>query len=131
MMANKPLRPCNKTGCPNLTRERFCEEHKQVEKKTFNFTNEQKKEYDKKRNGTTARKLYDHKWREYRKEFLKRNPNCKQCGAPATVIDHVIPHKGNVGLFWTRFNHMALCKTCHDRKTGMYDGGFGNQIRPK
>jgi 5-methylcytosine-specific restriction protein A len=44
-------------------------------------------------------------------------------------VDHIIPHKGNKGLFWTRFNHQALCKSCHDRKTATEDGGFGHGTR--
>lgn len=27
-MNSKPLRPCNKLGCPNFTRDGYCEQHK-------------------------------------------------------------------------------------------------------
>ena len=37
---------------------------------------------------------------------------------PATVVDHVIPHRGDQKLFWDEDNWQALCKSCHDRKTG-------------
>jgi len=33
---------------------------------------------------------------------------------PATVVDHVKPHKGDQQLFWDKTNHQALCKLCHD-----------------
>lgn len=122
-MPLRPNKPCNKPGCPNLTRDKYCEEHLELGIRQFNFTKEQKQEFDKKRSKSPARKLYDHKWREYSKEFLKRNPVCTVCGNKSEVTDHVIAHKGNKGLFWTKFNHMALCKSCHDRKTWTQDRG--------
>lgn len=33
---------------------------------------------------------------------------------PATVVDHITPHKGDSDLFWQASNHQALCKHCHD-----------------
>ncbi|MEH7503760.1 hypothetical protein V7152_17385 [Neobacillus drentensis] len=29
-MPSKPLKPCNKRGCPILTRGRYCDDHKQL-----------------------------------------------------------------------------------------------------
>jgi len=37
---------------------------------------------------------------------------------PATVVDHIIPHRGDQKLFWDQTNWEALCKECHDKKTG-------------
>ena len=37
---------------------------------------------------------------------------------PATVVDHVIPHRGDRKLFWDEQNWQPLCKECHDKKTG-------------
>jgi 5-methylcytosine-specific restriction endonuclease McrA len=41
---------------------------------------------------------------------------CEQQGmlTPATVVDHVIPHRGDMELFWREGNHQALCKLHHD-----------------
>lgn len=39
----------------------------------------------------------------------------------ATVVDHVVPHRGEELLFWDRSNWRALCKRCHDKKTGCED----------
>ena len=33
----------------------------------------------------------------------------------ASVVDHVIPHKGNEALFFDAGNLSSLCKACHDR----------------
>jgi len=39
----------------------------------------------------------------------------------ATVVDHVIPHRGDEALFWDRSNWRPLCKRCHDQKTRRED----------
>lgn len=44
----------------------------------------------------------------------------------ASVVDHVIPHRGDKALFWDSDNWQPLCKPCHDRKTAAQDGGFGH-----
>jgi hypothetical protein len=43
----------------------------------------------------------------------------------ATVVDHIVPHRGNMRLFWARENWAARCKPHHDAKTAREDGGFG------
>ena len=73
---------------------------------------------------------YGARWRLARKAFLKRNPLCAECQGrgilkAATVVDHVIPHKGDSGLFWDESNWQALCKRCHDKKTARSDGRWG------
>ena len=44
---------------------------------------------------------------------------CESVGVikAAEVVDHVIPHKGDVVLFWDSRNWQSLCKACHDAKT--------------
>jgi len=69
-----------------------------------------------------------------RKSFLVRHPLCVEClkrdeVTAATVLDHVIPHKGDAKLFWDEDNWQSLCKPDHSRKTNEYDGGFGNEIK--
>ncbi|ELK38933.1 HNH endonuclease, partial [Brevibacillus agri BAB-2500] len=44
----------------------------------------------------------------------------------ATVVDHIVPHKGDMRKFWDRMNWQALCASCHSKKTAKEDGGFGN-----
>ena len=36
---------------------------------------------------------------------------------PATVVDHIIPHKGDHLLMWAEWNWQPLTKRAHDRKT--------------
>lgn len=88
---------------------------------------------------SAAARGYDSRWRGYTARFLREFPRCgdrppeaapctehSTCAAagrpvPATVVDHITPHRGDPVLFWSRSNHQALCKPCHDRKTGSED----------
>ena len=38
-----------------------------------------------------------------------------------TVVDHIVPHRGDQKLFWDKSNWQPLCKACHDRKTWRED----------
>lgn len=114
-MPSKPLRPCKQIGCKNLSKNTYCEIHT--------------KNYDIQR-GNSAERGYDAKWRKYRIVYLTKNPFCIKClekgfHTLATVVDHIVPHKGNMMLFWNPNNHQSLCKRCHDTKTATEDGGFG------
>lgn len=58
------------------------------------------------------------RWKALRKQQLNKHPLCKICKeegrlTPATVADHIIPHKGNEALFFTT-NLQSLCKHHHD-----------------
>ena len=63
--------------------------------------------------------LYDSKWSKSAKLFLIQHPLCVYClqigkTTEATIVDHIIPHLGNVELFNDPNNRQALCKHCHD-----------------
>ena len=73
--------------------------------------------------GTAASRGYGHKWRKDRELFLAKHPYCAECEkmgrtAAATVVDHIIPHRGNQELFDDYDNLQGLCETCHNTKTG-------------
>lgn len=73
--------------------------------------------YDKRR--PAWRRLYNTpEWRQLRLEILAMHPQCAACGVPAEVVDHIEPHKGDLGLFFDPANLQPLCKRCHDSKTG-------------
>lgn len=66
---------------------------------------------------------YNRRWRGASKGFLAKNRWCVECLAAdrktlAQVTDHIVPHRGDMLLFWNRDNWQPLCKKCHDRKTG-------------
>jgi 5-methylcytosine-specific restriction protein A len=64
---------------------------------------------------TARQRGYDSKWDRERAAFLKMNATCRRCGEPATLVDHVIPHRRNWKLFWNRSNWAPLCTSCHSR----------------
>lgn len=41
---------------------------------------------------------------------------CREAGRvePATVVDHIEPHRGRVESFFDEGNLQSLCRTCHD-----------------
>jgi len=67
----------------------------------------------------TAERGYGGKWQRARVAFLMAHPLCVFCEARgivsvATVVDHIVPHRGDMALFWDRGNWQPLCKLCHD-----------------
>lgn len=77
---------------------------------------------------------YTSRWDKARKGFLRSHATCVHCLAvgkvtEATVVDHIVPHCGDQGLFWNYDNWQALCARCHNIKTVKDDGGFGNTKR--
>lgn len=86
------------------------------------------------RRGTATQRGYDSKWRKARKGYLREHPLCVECMkegkyVPATVVDHIKPHKGDKKLFWDKNNWQPLCERHHGIKTAKEDGGFGNKGR--
>lgn len=83
------------------------------------------------REGKSSHEIgYNYRWRKFRASWLRKNPLCVRCQADgkvteATVVDHVIPHRGDQALFWKAGNHQSLCASCHSRKTALEDGGIG------
>lgn len=76
--------------------------------------------------GSASSRGYGSRWQKARLIFLKEYPICALCQDElASVVDHIIPHKGDQELFWDVKNWQPLCKRCHDRKTVMEDGGWG------
>jgi 5-methylcytosine-specific restriction protein A len=47
----------------------------------------------------------------------------------AADLDHIIPHKGDMTLFWDPTNWQGLCKGCHSRKTATEDSSFASHSK--
>lgn len=65
---------------------------------------------------------YTHRWARARAGFLARHPLCVACECAgrvtaATVVDHIVPHRGDHARFWDRANWQPLCRRCHAAKT--------------
>lgn len=109
-MALKPLRPCRHPGCAALTWEGYCPAHKPAK-----APRRASAEY----HGWYSLPV----WTDgLRPAQLLREPFCRECAkrglrTRATVVDHIVPHRGDWGKFIDPANHQSLCKPCHDRKT--------------
>lgn len=83
---------------------------------------EGRREYDKRR-GNAGDRGYTWAWQKAAKAFLSENPLCAEClrqdrVKPADCVDHIIPHRGDMQLFWDQGNWQSLCSTpCHAVKT--------------
>ena len=111
-MPHTPLRPCRQPGCPGFCKpgQVYCPQH------APELSSDALR-------GNAAFRGYGRKWQAARKAFLAKNPLCAACMehgrlTPATVVDHIVPHRGDMRLFWDEKNWQPLCKDCHDRKTG-------------
>lgn len=103
-------KPCRHPGCQALVRgAAYCDQHRKAVEK----------QYDERR-GSSSQRGYNSRWQKARETFLRRHPLCKMCEAegrltPATIVDHIIPHRGDQALFWDTGNWQPLCKPHHDK----------------
>ena len=112
-MPTKPMVPCKHPGCAALIPpgHKYCEHHKPMHSEEVR---------------SAASRGYGLAWRKASKAFLQLHPLCAECMEEgrymkATVVDHIVPHRGDQKMFWDRSNWQALCKRCHDRKTRRED----------
>ena len=106
-MPNKPLRPCNHTGCSQLVTSGYCEAHsKQVQKR-----------YDKQR-GTAAERGYDSRWQRFREIYMRGHPLCAMCEDKGYIVKaDLIHHKTPLdqgGEKYADDNLMSVCSSCHE-----------------
>lgn len=130
MATIKPNRPCAYIGCNQDTKDKYCPEHLEIINQRIKEKNRERiekfrTEYERRRPSANERG-YNSEWRKKRKIFLQLNPLCVKCGAPATDVDHIIPHKGDKILFWNPNNWQSLCHRCHSQKTAREDSDFMN-----
>ena len=109
-MALKPLRPCRHPGCPALTREGYCPQHKPSKAPRRGSA-----EY----HGWYSLPVWTD---DLRPNQLLHEPFCRECArrglrVRATDVDHVVPFEGDWKLFTDPDNLQSLCHSCHGRKT--------------
>ena len=76
----------------------------------------------------TAARGYGGRWQRERLQYLAQHPLCVTCTkqgrvTAATVVDHIIPHKGDPILMWDRTNWQSLCATHHNSDKQRLDKG--------
>ena len=120
-MPHRAPRPCSTPACAELAAsDGRCVAH----------ARETRARVDAQRPSRTERG-YDSRWAKARKGFLAKHTLCSSCRAPATVVDHIRPHRGDWSLFWDRSNWQPLCASCHSRKTAEQDGRWGSFALPR
>ena len=103
-MPHRPNTPCKHPGCARLVPygTMYCEEHKALHPETTR---------------PAGKRGYGSRWRRESKAFLQAHPLCVRCLASgkyvrATVVDHIVPHRGDQKLFW------LSCKSLHNLVIG-------------
>jgi 5-methylcytosine-specific restriction enzyme A len=66
---------------------------------------------------TRERPLQSPAWMRLRDEKLKVNPDCEDCGAPATQVQHLNPRSMGGPLLPPLSGLRSLCTSCHSRWT--------------
>jgi 5-methylcytosine-specific restriction protein A len=79
---------------------------------------EQRREQDARR-GSSRQRGYDTRWQKASASNLRDHPLCAYCElegrvTPATLTDHLYPHRVFEGTFWRKDWWVASCKPCHD-----------------
>ena len=112
-MPYKPKVPCRHPGCPELVEPGalYCEKHKPLHPEVTR---------------SAAKRGYGSRWQRVSKAYLQSHPLCVECMkrgryTKATVVDHIVPHRGDQKLFWDQANWQALCTHHHNIKTGRED----------
>jgi 5-methylcytosine-specific restriction endonuclease McrA len=75
---------------------------------------ERKARFDRQRPAARARG-YDADWDKLRREHLARHPQCRRCGEPASLVDHVIAIRRAPNRRLDPTNIQSLCIRCHSR----------------
>lgn len=118
-MPQRALRECAKSDCSALTNQRFCDAHRDYDRRS----------YDKLRRNHELKRLYDTpRWQSVRQLILQRDILCSMCiRALSMVVHHKIAAAKWVaqgGDFYDPSNLAGCCKPCHDRHTATVDSTF-------
>lgn len=81
------------------------------------------------RRGSAAARGYDARWAEEARAHRRDHPLCVCCIAngrvsASTLVDHIVPHKGDEALFWDRSNRQALCDWCHNKIKALIEARY-------
>ncbi len=121
-----PPRACATPGCPVRVAHGHCPQHARP------IVARAQQWADDHRANSNARG-YTRGWSRRRTRFLRQYPLCgmRAGGRPpvmsvchaegrttaGTIVDHVVPHRGDRALFDNEENWQTLCAACHSRKT--------------
>lgn len=116
MISNKPFKICREFSCNNLTKESYCDEHKQLQ-------TERHKQYNKQRDPVLVKFYNSKEWKMLSHFTLASNHFlCVGCSTDdnprlADVADHIVPVTVDWSLRLDSNNTQPLCHGCHNKKT--------------
>lgn len=107
-MPSKAPHPCAYPGCPALTTERYCPDHKTLASRS----------YDKHQRSPNHNKIYGYRWRQIRDRYIAKHPLCEACLktghlVPADEVHHIVTVER--GGTHSEENLMSLCQSCHTK----------------
>jgi 5-methylcytosine-specific restriction enzyme A len=121
---------CGFRGCPNTTRERYCDEHLPLARQYYD-----------RRRGTTKERGYDADWKRIAEQRRQLDAYlcqmCKEEGLlrASPLVDHIIPIHVRPDWRLEIGNTQVLCSNCHTRKTSVdmrrYGGPARRQLTPE
>lgn len=115
------MKKCLQSSCNKLIdyREKYCDVHKDVQKKQEQSVNKFRYENDKK-----VLSVYNNKiWRNVRKSVLLRDDGlCQYCLSnglvkKAEVVDHFIPVRDDYDKRYDTDNLVSACYECNNKKS--------------
>lgn len=115
-MAQRAMTFCRHPGCGELVRSGYCDKHKPAERSDRLAG---QRDYNKRRAESDS--LYGtQRWRKLSVAFKRRHPCCSECEnnglvRPTEIVDHIVPAKEDLSLFWEWSNLRALCHDCHNK----------------
>lgn len=118
-MPLKPMRPCRKAGCRNLTRDGCCEEHRHLDTED---KRERQMRYDETKRDRRAKAFYhSEEWRRTRPAALSRDfglwQRClkEKRIRSADMVHHVKPVRTCWELRLEMSSQVSLCDECHGK----------------
>lgn len=112
---------------------RICSCGKVVASNVICLCQQRRKAEADKRRPTASARGYDSQWSKARAGYLLSHPSCVMvsndniCGKPASVVDHIKPHRGDTKLFWDKANWQSLCTHCHNSRKQSFERRYDKQ----
>jgi 5-methylcytosine-specific restriction enzyme A len=115
---------CRHPGCPRLTRERFCDQHRG----TYSHTSDT-------RRGTAPQRGYDRAWSAVADARRQLDYGlCQPCRqedyvTPARIVDHILPLHVRPDWRLVLGNTQVICAACHQQKTTEDNQRYGSSTQ--
>lgn len=111
---------CKAPNCAEkrITSRAYCERHLLEHTERENLRKQKYQELQRRQDAAAEERYQFYKsprWRKLRKLHLASEPLCRECGAPARVVDH-IERIAAGGDRYDQNNLQSMCDTCHNRK---------------